>query len=68
MDTHSQELEHNRKMLFMIEARLEGKRMRYNEVPTHKETLSNPEFKEWYKKNEKKRLMQQSNQKTNSIP
>jgi hypothetical protein len=68
MDTHSQELEHNRKMLLMIEARLEGKTMRYNEVPTHEETLNNPEFKEWYKKNEKKRLMQQSNQKTNPIP
>jgi hypothetical protein len=64
MDTHSQEMEHNRKMLFMLEAHAEGKTMRYNEVPTHEETLNNPEFKERCKKNEK-RLMQQSNQKTN---
>jgi chromosome segregation ATPase len=64
MDTYSQELEHTRKMLFMIEARLEGKTMRYNEVPTREETLNNPEFKEWCKKNEK-RLMKQSNQKIN---
>jgi peptidoglycan hydrolase CwlO-like protein len=67
MDRHNQELEHTRKVLFMLEAHTKGKKMRYNEVPTHEETLNNPEFKEWCKKN-KKRLMQQSNQKTNPIP
>ena len=62
MDTQSQEIEHIRKMLFMVEAHAEGKTMRYNEVPTREETLNNPEFKEWCMKNQK-RLMQQSNQK-----
>ncbi len=49
IDIYSQEMEHNRKMLFMSEARLEGKTIRYNEVPT-KETLNNPEFKNWRRK------------------
>jgi hypothetical protein len=48
----------------MLEAHAEGKTMRYNEVQTRKETLNNPEFKEWCKMYEK-RLKKQSNQKTN---
>jgi hypothetical protein len=64
MDRHNQELEHTRKVLFMLEAHAEGKTMRYNEVQTRKETLNNPEFKEWCKMYEK-RLKKQSNQKTN---
>ena len=64
MDRHNQELEHTRKVLFILEAHGEGKTMRYNEVPTYEETLNNPEFKEW-RKMHKKRLMKQSNQKTN---
>jgi hypothetical protein len=51
----------------MLEAHGEGKTMRYNEVPTHEETLNNPEFKEWCKMHEK-RLMKQSNQKASFEP
>jgi integrase len=61
MDRHNQEIEHTRKMVFMLGAHAEGKTIRYNKVPTVEETLNNPEFKDWQKN--KKRLMQQSNKK-----
>jgi integrase len=54
MDRNKQELEHTRKMVFMLGAHAEGKKMRYNEVPTREEAMNNPEFKEWCKKNKKK--------------